>query len=96
MGIVDSIKTHFGRFIQLSANDCLEYHNALLTTPHSHALSMTFAQLFVTPLDTISESLSQSFAGTMRYIPIILSIVIILIQVYSLYEVHLPFMMGSL
>jgi membrane protein involved in colicin uptake len=69
------------------------------------ALSMTFAQLFTTPLGTIGESLSQFFAGTMRHVPIllwpviiilILFIVVVLILMYSRYEVHLPFMMGSL
>ena len=69
------------------------------------ALSMTFAQLFVTPLGAIGESLSEFFAGTMRHVPIllwpiiivlILFIVVVLILMYSRYEVHLPFMMGSL
>jgi hypothetical protein len=69
------------------------------------ALSMTFAQLFVTPLGTIGESLSKFFAGTMLHVPIllwpviivlILFIVVVLILMYSRYEVHLPFMMGSL
>jgi hypothetical protein len=66
---------------------------------------MTFAQLFVTPLGAIGESLSQFFAGTMRHVPLfiwpvvillILFIVIVLILMYSRYEVHLPFMMGSI
>lgn len=66
---------------------------------------MTFAQLFTTPLGTIGESLSQFFAGTMRHVPILLWPVIILLIIfiaivvmlmYSRYEVHLPFMMGSL
>ncbi|CAF5144078.1 unnamed protein product, partial [Rotaria sp. Silwood1] len=67
--------------------------------------SMTFAQLFVTPLGTIGERLSQFFAGTMRHVPmalwpiiilLIVFIVIAIIVMYSRYEVHLPFMMGSL
>lgn len=71
----------------------------------SQAFSMTFAQLFVTPLGAIGESLSLFFAGTMRHVPIllwpviiviILIIVIIVSLMYSRYEVHLPFMMGSL
>lgn len=66
---------------------------------------MTFAQLFVTPLGAIGESLSQFFAGTMLHVPfilwpviivIILFVVVLLILMYSKYEVHLPFMMGSL
>ena len=66
---------------------------------------MTFAQLFVTPLGAIGESLSQFFAGTMLHVPIllwpviivlILFIDIVLILLYSKYEIHLPFMMGSL
>ncbi|CAF1141284.1 unnamed protein product [Rotaria sordida] len=110
MGIWDSVKSYFGRFVQLPTNECFEYHKALRATPHSQvtpiqALSMTFAQLFVTPLGIIGESLSQFFAGTMRHVPmvlwpiiilLILFIVIVLILMYSRYEVHLPFMMGSL
>jgi len=66
---------------------------------------MTFAQLFVTPLGKIGESLSEFFAGTMLHVPIflwpiiiilILFIVVIVILMYSKYEIHLPFMMGSL
>jgi hypothetical protein len=66
---------------------------------------MTLAQLFVTPMGAIGESLSQFFAGTMRHVPILvwpivmLLIIFVFIAVtlmYSRYEVHLPFMMGSL
>jgi Skp family chaperone for outer membrane proteins len=66
---------------------------------------MTFAQLFVTPLGKIGESLSEFFAGTMLHVPIflwpviiilILFIFVIVILMYSKYEIHLPFMMGSL
>ena len=66
---------------------------------------MTFAQLFVTPLGAIGDSLSLFFAGTMRHVPILLWPVIIIIiliifiivtLMYSRYEVHLPFMLGSL
>ncbi|CAF1361919.1 unnamed protein product [Adineta steineri] len=110
MGFFDMIKSKLGNFVQLPTNECLEYHKALRATPHSQvtpvqALSMTFAQLFVTPLGTIGESLSQFFAGTMRHVPfmlwpiiilLILFIVLVLILMYSRYEIHLPFMMGSL
>lgn len=66
---------------------------------------MTFAQLFVTPLGAIGESLSQFFAGTMRHVPmvlwpiiicLILLIFIVVSLMYSKYEIHLPFMMGSI
>ena len=66
---------------------------------------MTFAQLFTTPLGSIGESLSQFFAGTMLHVPIsawpiiillIMFLVIFLVLMCSRYEVHLPFMMGSL
>ncbi|CAF4893807.1 unnamed protein product [Rotaria sp. Silwood1] len=110
MSVWDIMKSKFGRFFQVPTNECLEYYKALRATPHSQvtpvqALSMTFAQLFVTPLGAIGESLSQFFAGTMRHVPmilwpiiifLILFIVIVLILMYSRYEVHLPFMMGSL
>ncbi|CAF1469922.1 unnamed protein product [Rotaria magnacalcarata] len=110
LGVWDYVKSGFGRFFLVQTNECLEYHKALRATPHSQvtpvqAVSMTFAQLFVTPLGAIGESLSQFFAGTMRHVPmvlwpliitIILFIVIVLILMYSRYEVHLPFMMGSL
>ncbi|CAF1227905.1 unnamed protein product [Rotaria sp. Silwood1] len=110
MGVWDIIKSNLGRFFQVPTNECLEYYKALRATPHSQvipvqAISMTFAQLFVTPLGTIGESLSQFFAGTMRHVPmalwpiiilLIVFIVIAIIVMYSRYEVHLPFMMGSL
>ena len=66
---------------------------------------MTFAQLFTTPLGTIGESLSEFFAGTMLHVPmfvwpmvilLIMFLVIFLVLMCSRYEVHLPFMMGSL
>jgi hypothetical protein len=59
----------------------------------------------VTPLGIIGESLSQFFAGTMRHVPgfmwpIIICVIIVLFIVGSLvylrYEIHLPFMMGSI
>ena len=65
---------------------------------------MTCAQFFVTPLGTIGENLSQFFAGTMKHVPaflwpivilLILFIVIIFSLMYSRYEIHLPFMLGS-
>jgi hypothetical protein len=54
-----------------------------------------FAQLFTTPPSAIGESLSQFFAGTMRHVPMLLWPIIIVLM-YSRYEVHLPFMMGSI
>jgi len=110
MGIIDIVKAKLGRLVQLPVNECFEYHKALRATPFAQvtpvqAISMTFAQLFVTPLGTIGESLSHFFAGTMRHVPIvvwpiiiilILLIVIFLILMYSKYEIHLPFMMGSI
>ena len=66
---------------------------------------MTFAQLFTTPLGAIGEGFSQFFAGILRHVPVFLWPVIIVISIvlviifalmFSRYEVHLPFMMGSL
>lgn len=83
----------------------ISFISSIIFFLNKKALSMTFAQLFVTPLGAIGESLSQFFAGTMLHVPIllwpfiivlILFIVIVLILMYSRYEVHLPFMMGSL
>jgi len=110
MGMFDMIKAKFGRFFELPVNPCFEHHKALRATSVPQvtpvqAISMTCAQLFVTPLGTIGESLSHFFAGTMRHIPIvvwpiiiilILLIVVFLILMYSKYEIHLPFMMGSI
>ncbi len=85
--------------------DSFSTYRTILMFLFFKALSMTFAQLFVTPLGTIGESLSEFFAGTMRHVPIlvwpiilvvILMVVIVLILMYSRYEVHLPFMMGSI
>ncbi|UJR21691.1 hypothetical protein I4U23_024768 [Adineta vaga] len=110
MGFFDMVKAKLGRFVEIPSNECLEYHKALRSTPHSQvtpiqALSMTFAQLFTTPLGAVGESLSQFFAGTMRHVPfmlwpviilLIIFIIVVIMLMYSRYEVHLPFMMGSL
>ncbi|CAF0720769.1 unnamed protein product [Adineta ricciae] len=110
MGFFDMIAAKLGRFVELPSNECREYHIAMQSSPHLQvtpiqAISMTFAQLFTTPLGAIGESLSQFFAGTMRHVPFVLWPVIILLIIfiaivvmlmYSRYEVHLPFMMGSL
>lgn len=110
MGIFDMIKSKLGRFVQIPVDECLEYHMALRAAPYSQvtpvqAMSMTFAQLFLTPLGAIGEGISKFFAGTMLHVPIflwpiiivlVLIILIIILLMYSRYEVHLPFMMGSI
>ena len=76
-----------------------------LSSVWTQALSVTFAQLFTTPMGAIGESISQFFAGTLSHIPVFLwpvmiclvvFIVIMIGLMYSRYELHLPFMMGSL
>ena len=56
-------------------------------------------------MGAIGEALSQFVAGTLRHIPafmwpimllLILVIFIFIVLMYSRYELHLPFMMGSL
>ncbi|CAF1304044.1 unnamed protein product, partial [Didymodactylos carnosus] len=110
MGLFDIIKYKFGGLLSIPKDECLEFHKAMRATPHSQvtpfqALSVTFAQLFFTPLGIIGESLSQFFAGTMLHVPfymwpiiivLILVIFIMLMLIYSRYELHLPFMLGSI
>ena len=35
MGIFDSVKASVAHFLKLPVDECLEYHKALRTTPHS-------------------------------------------------------------
>ncbi len=37
MGIFDMIKTKLDRFLQVTVNECFEYHKALRATPYSQA-----------------------------------------------------------
>lgn len=110
MGILDMVKSKLGRFVQIPVDECYEIYKARRAVPHSQvtpvqALSMTFAQLFLTPLGAIGEGLSKFFAGTMLHVPmflwpiiivLILLIIIIILFMYSGYELHLPFMMGAI
>ncbi|CAF4828923.1 unnamed protein product [Rotaria sp. Silwood2] len=102
--------TALTRTIQVSHNECFEYQKALRAMPHTQVIliqgiSMTIAQLFVTPLGTIGEKLSEFFAGTMRHVPVVtwpilivlISIFLFLLLLMSLqYEISLPFLLFSL
>ncbi|CAF0789577.1 unnamed protein product [Adineta ricciae] len=81
-GFFHTMKLVFTRTVQASHNECLEYQKALRNVPHAHAtlakaVSLTVAQLFITPLGEIGESISAFFAGLMLHVPFIASPIVI-------------------
>ncbi|CAF1140918.1 unnamed protein product [Adineta ricciae] len=89
-GFFHTMKLIFTRTVQAPHDDCLEYQKALRNIPHARAtlakaVSLTVAQLFITPIGEIGESISAFFAGLMRHVPFVASPIVILSVLFFLF-----------
>ncbi|CAF1483529.1 unnamed protein product [Rotaria sordida] len=109
-GFLRGIKSHITSWFSSQTDECLEYRKASRAVPHAQAtvvqaMSMTIAQLFITPLGLVGEKFSEFFAGTMHHVPriawpivvtVTIFILVFVTLVVSRYEIHAPMMLFSI